>query len=235
MMMKKLCLALFLMSQAAFADNLPGSSSPSATPFLKSPSTDKDKEKDKKRKAPPPKLIIPPEKKVVPAGEYFNHPGVVTSKSGQWIGGDNFTNIAHSVSLQVNIIKPENLQISFNREDLQSKIADIFSKSEITINTTATEYTPPLPFFNMMILAYPIVDGMVVAVQGRLFESVELKRVVLENNTLFQGITWEQTNLVVAPDEEIEKYIKNAVEEIAKSFATRVASAPVPENKKSTE
>lgn len=230
--MKKLCLALLMVSSCAFAAS--SSTTPSThqnqQPFLKSPPPQPEV---KKPPAPPPKLIIPPSfsKRDIPTGEYFNHPGVIGSKAGQWIGGDNFTNISHSIALQVNIVKPETLEIPFKKEDLTSKITDIFTKSNLTINSSATEFEPPLPFFNMLILAYPVTDGMVVAIQGRLFESVDVKRVILEKNTLFQAVTWEQTNLVVAPEDEVLKYVVDAVEQIANSFAGRVAAAPAPEKK----
>lgn len=225
----KVCLALLLVSQVAIAAPQKAFHS---TPPLTSTTPAAPPVELKNKEAPRPKLIIPSDtKRVIPSGDYFNHPGVVTSKGTQWIGGDNFTNISHSVALQVNIVKPENLEIPFKREDLQSKISEIFSKSGITLTTSATEFEPPLPFFNMMILAYPIIDGMVIAIQGRLFESVEIKRVILEKNTLLQAITWEQTNLVVAPDDEIDKYVKDAVVGIANSFAERVSSTPPPERK----
>lgn len=228
--MKKLCFALLLVSTAAFAAQQSSIQSYKPPPPLKSPPPHVEAPK---KPAPPPKLIIPTDlsKRFAPSGDYFNHPGVVTSKGGQWIGGDNFTNIPHSFALQVNVVKPETLELPIKKEDLHSKIADIFTKSDLTINTSGTEYEPPLPFFNMLILAYPINDGMVVAIQGRLFESVDIKRVILEKNTLFQAVTWEQTNLVVAPEDEVVKYIQDAVEQIAGSFAGRVASAPVPEKK----
>lgn len=229
--MKKLTFGLLLVTAAAFAAP-PSTSTPSQhkqPPFLKSP----PHVQEKKPIAPPPKLIIPADvaKKVTPTGDYFNHPGVVASKGGEWIGGDNFTNISHEIALQVNIVKPDTLEVPFKREDIQAKIAEIFSKSDITINTAATEFEPPLPFFNLLLLAYPITDGMVVAVQGRLFESVQLKRINLDKNTLFQAITWEQTNLIVAPEEEVEAYVKNGVENIINSFTGRVASAPPPEKR----
>lgn len=220
--MKKLCLAFLLISSfalAAFTKPTPPLTSTAPPP------------EPKKKEAPKPKLIIPSEtsKKVIPAGDYFNHPGLVGSKNGQWIGEDNFTNISHAIALQVNIVKPETLVLPFKKDDLQSKIADIFTKSGITINTAASESEPPLPFFNMMVLAYPINDGVVIAVQGRLFESVELKRVILDKNTLFQAVTWEQTNLIVAPEEDIQKLSMNAIEQIASSFSGRIASAPTVE------
>lgn len=225
--MKKLCLALLLVTFNAYgAMTMPSTQSHKAPPPLKSPAHPAEPQPAKA--PPPPKLIIPPDmsKRLIPSGDYFNHPGVIGSRGGQWVGGDNFTNISHSIALQVNIVKPETLETSFKKEDLQTKIADIFTKSGITINTAASEYQPPLPFFNLMILAYPIQDGMVIALQGRLFESVDLKRVILDKNILFQAITWEQTNLVVAPEEEVEKYLQDAVDQIANSFAGRIASAP---------
>lgn len=228
-MMKNICFALLVVSQVAFA-------APPQTQGYHSPppltSTAPPAEPAKKKEPPRPKLIIPTETaKVIPSGEYFNHPGVVTSKGSQWIGGDNFTNISHSIALQVNIVKPETLEIPFKKEDLQSKISEIFSKEGITLTTTATEFEPPLPFFNLLLLAYPITDGIVIAIQGRLFESVELKRIILEKNTLFQAITWEQTNLVVAPHDDIDKYVKDAITSIANSFAGRVSSTPAVERK----
>lgn len=223
--MNKLFLGLLLFSSSAFAATSTMSPTHTSPPPLTSTTPVPE---PKKVETHLPRLVIHPSdmpKKSLPQGELFYHPGIVTSNKGQWVGGDSFVNISNSISLQVNIVKPEDLQTPFKKEDLIARVTEIFGKAGITINNVGTEFEPPLPFFNLMILIFPVQDGVAAAFQGRLFESVTLKRIVLEKNTLFQAVTWEQTNLIVSPDDEFEKFTFDAVDAIANSFSSRFSAA----------
>lgn len=176
----------------------------------------------------------------------FPYPGVISYKDGRWQGGDNFVNLERGFPIQVTIVKPADLTSPVTEAAVQSKIEAIFSSNNITFSSTApttsfavptvTPSSTPLPFFNMMILLYPIKDGIIAGCQGRFFEDVkptrfDLTRFKLDNDTFFQAITWEHSNLVVAPKEEMESVIMNAVANIANNFAKRVSSAPKSEDK----
>lgn len=182
-----------------------------------------------------PKVIIPPSERStskfsVPglgsmgqgsaSGELFFYPGVVSSRDGRWTGGDNFLNLSKSIAVQVNFIKAEGVEISFTQEKFQGLISSLFEKNGLNPNATTS---PPLPFFNLIVMIFPTADGLAAACQGRLFEQVLVSRVHLKDE-VFQAITWEQTHLVFGAAEEFEKMLTNTVESLTNTFVTRVAA-----------
>lgn len=183
-----------------------------------------------------PKVIIPPSdrstsKFPIPgqlggqtgqsaSGELFFYPGVVSAKDGRWTGGDNFLNLSKSIAVQVNFIKAEGVSISFTQEKFQGFISSIFDKNGLTPNASTS---PPLPFFNLIVMIFPTESGLAAACQGRLFEQVQVSRVQLKDE-VFQAITWEQTHLVFGAADEFEKMLTDTVEALVNTFVTRVAA-----------
>jgi hypothetical protein len=152
------------------------------------------------------------------SGELFFYPGVVLAKDGRWTGGDNFLNLSKSIAVQVNFIKAEGVDISFTQERFQGLISSIFDKNGLTPNASTS---PPLPFFNLIVMIFPTESGLAAACQGRLFEQVQVSRVHFKDE-VFQAITWEQTNLVYGETDEFEKMMNNTVESLVNTFVTRV-------------
>lgn len=158
------------------------------------------------------------------SGELFNHPGVVSVKDGRWVGLDNFVNISKSMAIQVNIIKPEGLTLSFDSSTLEDRVLTIFEPAGITRISQGEDGKPPLPFFNIVIVVYPYREGFASACVTRLFEEVRLNRVNLDRGETFQAITWEQTSLAVASKADFEKLLFNTIDGIANNFVKRLAS-----------
>lgn len=177
-----------------------------------------------------PKLIIAPSDKasskfpvnsgLSASGELFFYPGVISAKDGRWVGGDNFLNISKSIAVQVNFIKAEGVDISFTQDKFQGIISSIFDQNGLTPSNSAS---PPLPFFNLIVMIFPTADGLAAACQGRLFEQVQVSRVQLKDE-VFQAITWEQTHLVFSGSDEFEKMLTNTIESLANTFVTRVSA-----------
>lgn len=154
------------------------------------------------------------------SGELFFYPGVISARDGRWTGGDNFLNLSKSIAIQVNFIKAEGVDISFTQDKFQGLISSIFDKSGLNPNANTS---PPLPFFNLIIMIFPTADGLAAACQGRLFEQVQVSRVQLKDE-VFQAITWEQTHLVFGATDEFEKMLTDTVESLANTFVSRVSA-----------
>lgn len=178
-----------------------------------------------------PKIIIPPSDRSMPqmglgqagpsaSGELFFYPGVVSARDGRWTGGDNFLNLSKSIAVQVNFIKAEGVDIPFAQDKFQGLISSIFDKNGLNPSANTS---PPLPFFNLIVMIFPTADGLAAACQGRLFEQVQVSRVQLKDE-VFQAITWEQTHLVFGAADDFEKMLTNTIESLTNTFVTRVSA-----------
>lgn len=164
--------------------------------------------------------VIPQKSLVIQTPAYF-HPGMLVRMGNFWEGGDNLFNLGSHVGVFVEIIKPQEDTLPINNEQFQRLIADIFSGAGIIPTILAATDQPPLPFFQVQILLYPINKGYVASCEGRLFESVSLKRVLFDPGMIFQAITWQKKNLLVAPTNTIVSELERAVSDIAHSFIER--------------
>lgn len=187
---------------------------------------------DQKNAPVPPvrqKIIIPPSKPKLESvnGDFFFYPGVVENKGGGWNGADNFLNLSKSIAVQINFIKAEGVDDTFNQEKYLGSVKAAFEKGGLTIGGEGRSGGPPLPFFNIVIMILPTLDGLSAVCQGRLFEEVQLLRMQLKEG-VFQAITWEQTHLVYGPKEEFEKLLTEGIESLSATFVTRVKAHQSP-------
>lgn len=154
--------------------------------------------------------------------EYYLNPGIIAFRNGHWVGSDHLYNLTNSIDVVVEFYTPQNIVLPLNKDDVKQKISEIFQKARIHVEPPAVEAgKPPLPFFHMLIMAYPLEKGFAVYCEGRLFEGVQLERVTLDEQTSMQAITWESQNLIVSSKEDLSNQIMKSVEEIATSFADR--------------
>lgn len=151
---------------------------------------------------------------------YF-HPGILVLRKGFWEGSDHLYNLTNNIGVYVNIIKPDELQLEFNSESIKKIVVNIFDKVDINPVSRVPANQPALPSFEVEILIYPIERGFVASVSGSLFESVTLERVKLDEDMVFQAITWAKETLIVGPKGKFNDQLFNAVSDIANSFADR--------------
>lgn len=102
-----------------------------------------------------------------------------------------------------------------------SKLAPKSTAAPIPRREVKLLSTPPLPFLHVLIMVNPIEKGYVAYFGLRLFESVEIKRVVLEPDTAFQAITWEKQTLLIASTEDFKKEMSNLTKELTEDFISR--------------
>lgn len=158
---------------------------------------------------------------MVDDGRFYPNPGIVAQRGGAWIGSDHLYNLTSNIDILVEIFKPDNVDIPITEEIIRSRVADIFKKGGITPIAEQVAGEPPLPFFHVLVMIYPIDKGYVAYCEGRLFEKVQLDRIRLDDLTLLQGITWESQNLIVSPTSQIGEQISKSVDEIAETFVER--------------
>ena len=166
-------------------------------------------------------MKAPPASERGEAATSYPYPGIVALHEGKWIGSDHLYNLSNQIEIVVEIFKPEALEIPLTKEMLRERIVEIFKNAKIEPFTNAEPGQPPLPFFHMLIMITPIEKGFAVYCQGRLFEKIELKRVKLSEQTTYQAITWESSDLITTPTEKVAAQINSCVDEITGNFINR--------------
>lgn len=154
-------------------------------------------------------------------GRFYPNPGIVAQRNGRWVGSDHLYNLTDKIEIVAEIFKPRNTEVDITEEMIRSKVSDIFRDGGIKTMAEVKPGQPPLPFFHILVMIYPIEKGYVCYTEGRLFEKVNLDRVILDELTALQGITWESQNLILAPQAELKTQMMESVEEIAKTFVDR--------------
>ncbi len=154
-------------------------------------------------------------------GRFYPNPGMIANRDGKWIGSDHLYNLTSHIEVVVEFFKPQNVVLPINEAQIKSAIDEIFTKARLTPESNVEEGKPPLPFFHMLIMVYPLDKGYVAYCEGRLFEQVELQRVRLDEQTAMQAVTWESQNLIIASKDDVSSQIQKSVQEIATAFANR--------------
>lgn len=192
---------------------LPGTSPttapPATTPAQKAPPKDEGP------------LIKVPSKVSASATISYLSPGVIVNRVTSWQGGDNLLNLSKNIPVRVELVLPIGKKSPIEEAVIKKHVVDIFAKAGISDKVQAYADKPPLPFFHVLVMAQQIDKGYAVYVAGRLFEQVDVSRVVLNNEAFFQAVTWEKQELIVASPEEIANQVLLVLDEIATNFADR--------------
>lgn len=150
--------------------------------------------------------------------QVYTHPGIVVNQGGRWVGSDHLLNLSRNVRIVSEILKPADTTLPFNEGAIDKKLQDSFVKHGFDPSGVSGSAAP---FFNLLIVVYPIEQGYVALVDGRLMEAIDPKRVKLDPDTQFQAITWEKKTLLVAPKDEFESTIEKSIEDITNTFFER--------------
>lgn len=150
---------------------------------------------------------------------YYPFPGDVYQSGGGYSGADQLLNLGTSIPFQVNLIVPGENNVPVTQDSIAAIVAKVWEQGGLNQSAPGPG---KFRFFTLNVLIYPEKDGFIAAIQGKLFEQVDLNRVRLEKDHLYQAITWEQTKLLVAPRDAFPASLDNAVEEIIKNFVMRL-------------
>lgn len=148
----------------------------------------------------------------------YTHPGIVINQGGRFVGSDHLLNLSKHIDIASEILKPNEAEIPLSTQMIDDYIHDKFTKKGLeSSNGTASS----IPFFNLLLVIYPVDQGFVALVDGRLIESVDPKRVKLDRDTQFQAITWEKKVLLVTPKDDFKASIFKTIDDILNTFFER--------------
>lgn len=172
-------------------------------------------------KKPPIELPKVRQAPVMPVRATYLHPGIIVYRNGQWEGSDHLLNLTSNIGVYAQILKPANSGLELTEAQVVKVVEDVFKQVNIKPQTLASAGQPPLPAFEVEILAYPIEKGFAVAIEAKLFEAVELHRFNLDEDMAFQAVTWDRKTLQVGPYNKIDEQILKAVQDMALEFTER--------------
>lgn len=158
-----------------------------------------------------PPLMAPAE------GDEYTHPGVVLFNDGEWQGSDNIYNISNNISIGVELIVPDEAAFPLRAETIKNRLKSAFQSAGITPVAVMSGNKPPLPFFNVVILAQSINKGYAIYCAANLLEEVDVKRVRLEQG-VWQAITWDRQHLIITSNEEASFHVNKCIDDIAMAF-----------------
>ena len=153
---------------------------------------------------------------------FYTYPGLLAKVGRRWIGNDYLYNMHRNIGVKVEVVREEGKNISVDEEGLAAIVAAIFEGAEIVPESLASEETPPLPFFHILIFAYPTENQSIAFVSGRLFEDALLARYGLDPIGTWQAISWEKQDLVITSQLQFDEQLKKSVTAIAQTFVDRV-------------
>lgn len=148
-------------------------------------------------------------------------PGITAFQKGQWVGSDNLWNIASSIGVSVEIIKPLGKPLPIASDAIKARVSSLFDKAGISPVADGRPPRAPLPFFHVLIMIYPIEKGYVASVSGRLFEAVTVPRYNADKSVTWQAITWEKQDFVISPGDLLVQQMDKTIDDITNSFIDR--------------
>lgn len=156
------------------------------------------------------------------ADDAYPSPGVRAMREGQWLGSDHLFNLSKEMDVIVELVAPQSLKLPFDEAKIKAAIEKKLAGAGITPPAEVKEDKPPLPFFHLLLMISPIEEGYVIYCDGRLFEQVQLSRVVPAEGTALQAITWEKQDLVFSTAVGLEKRVVRCAKEVVDYFIERV-------------
>lgn len=183
-------------------------------------------EKPTPRAAPTPaktQPVLPPTKPAIAQTLNYFYPGILVYRNNAWEGGDNLLNLSTNIDFYLSIIKPDSDPLKIPEDKLKLTAEVLLKNAGIVTTTLVPPGEAPLPYFQVQILIYPVSkEGYVACCEGRLFESVSLRRINLDpKNMAFQAVTWQKSSLIISPSSQINEQLQLHVEDIVKAFAER--------------
>jgi hypothetical protein len=160
------------------------------------------------------------EKLVKEDATYF-HPGLLILRGDRWDGGDYLYNLTDQIGVYLSILEPEEKSANLDQKTILQNIFNQFNRSGIKPGIVVKEGSPPLPFFHIQVLVYPVGTRYAASCKGTLFEEVSLKRVELDPSTVFQAITWQRESLIVISSDNFESQLNKSISETVSAFIER--------------
>lgn len=104
---------------------------------------------------------------------------------------------------------------------IEKNVLDLLRNGGFNAYPLTGSPTPPFPYYHVLIITMPMLEGRIAYVGCRLFEQVFLDRVQLAEGVYWQAITWEKQTLVQSSKEEFADHIYKDVNQITIEFIQR--------------
>ena len=177
-------------------------------------------------------LIVP-----VPAYAQVNppdtwSPGLATIKDGKWSVTDFLYNLSPNIGVKVQVVKPEYRYIPLSDVLLERKVASQFQDAFLTPTAIAQPCEPPLPVYNVTVMAYPCERRCVGVVTAQLFEVARPDRIDEDLSGVWQVVTWERQELVASSCDDFAQEIEGTIRGMTEAFIAQYNHYnPIPERK----
>ena len=196
--------------------------------FTSTPPTSTKPSPSKPLVAPPPRNETAPQPskrlakpELPPMLKPFEMPGVIGLLNGKWEGTDYLGYLSNNIGVEVEISKAENVPNIIDEATVSRRLSEIFAKENLDPRSAVVE-GPPLPFFHILMLVYPIdKDRYVIVGNGRLFEQIQVIRKEFIPGGFWQGITWENQDIALANGQQLDTQIQAVADKLGTSFAKR--------------
>lgn len=217
-----LCLALLACVPSLLCADLPGQPSstinkPLSHPFQQQQQQPGQTEKYVHPQPPTSRRPVPTEEGGIP----FTIPGIVGAKNGAWVGSDNLFNLKPNMNVYVELVMPENMKIEINEAQIKSLVLQIFARVGIIPIAFVAPGEAPLPLYHVLIMLNQVDECNMAFCACRLFESVTLKRVILNPGITFQAITWEKQELISAAKKDFYPLLNKTITDFTEEFIGR--------------
>jgi hypothetical protein len=83
---------------------------------------------------------------------------------------------------------------------------------------------PPLPALQILVMVQSIEMGYVVYCAGQLLEGVQISRIYLKSDIIYQAITWQKQELLLVSKEQLVNEVDKTIHSIVLAFADRYKS-----------
>lgn len=87
-----------------------------------------------------------------------------------------------------------------------------------------TQLSVPLPALQILIMLQPVEKGVAAYCAAQLLEVVELHRIFLRPEIVYQAITWQKQELLLVAPEQLTVELDRTIRSLASSFADRYKS-----------
>lgn len=170
-----------------------------------------------------------PYETIAPPESYL--PGLMTIRDRRWTTTDYFYNLPINIGVRVEVIKPQGRYMPISDKQIEKRVTGVFEDAGIDTVANILDCSPPLPVFQVIVMAYPCDRRCVGVITAQLFEEAKPARIDVDLNGVWQAITWERQALVATTCEEFAHEVGETVEQMAGAFADRFSYYHLPEEK----
>ncbi|MCE5317376.1 MAG: hypothetical protein LLG04_08430 [Parachlamydia sp.] len=148
----------------------------------------------------------------------FWSPGLATIKNGKWVVTDFLYNLSPNIGVKVQVVRPPNRYLPLSDKLIEGKLITQFQDALLNPNALIIPCQPPLPVYNVTIMAYPCGNRCVGVVTAQLYETARPDRIEADLAGVWQVVTWERQELVVSACEDFSQQIEMTITGMTQAF-----------------